>query len=102
MHWTSQDRAISVSADGRLRQWDAHSGQPLPFAPSSSIAEYQHPIGITSLSVREVAGGTKALWNSMEGYTCLWDLEAGEAVGAFESYVRGKEAEAGFPGAYII
>ena len=45
-----------------------------------------HPVGITSVSVN--MRGTKVLYNSLEGLTSLWDLETGEIVGKYESYVR--------------
>ncbi|KAF9004153.1 WD40 repeat-like protein, partial [Hymenopellis radicata] len=54
--WTEADTVISTSADGSIRQWTS-AGEPL--APN----------------------GRAALFNSIEGLTCLWDL-------VFESYNR--------------
>jgi len=75
--WTPDDRAISISADGSIKQWD--SGQVARTIPP-------HTLGLVSLSVSST--GTHALYNSIEGLTCLWDLESGEVVGKNESYVR--------------
>lgn len=46
-------------------------------------------LGIPSLSVSPL--GTHALYNTLEGLTCLWDLESGEVVGKHESYTRTAE-----------
>jgi WD40 repeat protein len=77
--WTTTDAALSISADGVIKQWDSTSGQVLRTLPA-------HTLGLVSLSVSP--DGKQALYNSIEGLTCLWDLESGEIVGKHESYVR--------------
>ncbi|KAI5121200.1 hypothetical protein M0805_006001 [Coniferiporia weirii] len=77
--WTAKDRVVSVSADGSVKQWDATSGQTLAARPP-------HPVGVSSLSVSPT--GTRALYNSLEGFTALWDLDTNELVGSHESYAR--------------
>ncbi|KAG6886691.1 hypothetical protein C0992_002805 [Termitomyces sp. T32_za158] len=81
--WTSADTALSVSADGSVKQWSAASGQPhppnAPFPPA-------HTLGLVSLSVAPDA--RCAIYNSVEGLTALWDLTTGDVAAKFESYVR--------------
>ncbi|KDQ63966.1 hypothetical protein JAAARDRAFT_201435 [Jaapia argillacea MUCL 33604] len=83
--WTATDSVLSVSADGRIKKYDSTSGQVSHALPP-------HTLGLVSLSVSP--DGRQALYNSIEGLTSLWDLENGEVVGKFESYVRsGGEGE---------
>lgn len=77
--WSPNDTTISISADGSIRQWDSTSGQVSRSLPA-------HPLGLISLSVSP--NGEKALFNSIEGLTSLWDLHSGEIVGKHESYTR--------------
>ncbi|CDO75008.1 hypothetical protein BN946_scf184965.g10 [Trametes cinnabarina] len=65
--------------DGSIKQWDSISGQV-------SRARPPHTLGLVSLSVDPT--GKHALYNTLEGLTCLWDLEDGEIKGSFESYAR--------------
>ncbi|KAI0690252.1 WD repeat-containing protein 61 [Cytidiella melzeri] len=81
--WTPQDAVFSASADGTVKQWTPTSGQ-------ISRSQPPHTLGIVSMSSADAKGG-KVLWNTLEGLTCLWDLEDGEIKGRWESYVRGKE-----------
>ena len=81
--WTQNDTAISISADGSVKQWSAASGQPHP--PNATFPT-PHTLAQVSLSVS--LDGKKALYNSIEGHTSLWNLENGEIVASFESYVR--------------
>lgn len=53
------------------------------------------------MSVREIGGETRTLWNSMEGYTSLWELESGESRGSVESYAGGSGKE-GSPGTCLF
>ncbi|TFY53018.1 hypothetical protein EVJ58_g9685 [Rhodofomes roseus] len=80
--WTQADTVLTASADGTIKQWDAASGQV-------SRAQPAHTHGLVSLDVD--AAGKHALYNSLEGLTCLWNLENGEVEGRFESYVRSGE-----------
>lgn len=77
--WTHTDAVLTASADGTIKQWDAASGQ-------LSRAQPAHTHGLVSLDVNPT--GTRALYNSLEGLTTLWNLENGETEGTFESYVR--------------
>ncbi|KZT06556.1 WD repeat-containing protein 61 [Laetiporus sulphureus 93-53] len=77
--WTETDSVLSISADGTIKQWDSNSGQV-------SRAQPAHTHGLVSLDVDP--SGKRALYNSLEGMTCLWNLESGEIDGKFESYVR--------------
>ncbi|EMD40304.1 hypothetical protein CERSUDRAFT_110911 [Gelatoporia subvermispora B] len=77
--WTQTDSVVSISADGAIKHWDSTSGQVSRTLPAHSHA-------LVSLDVD--AAGTRALYNSLEGLTCLWDLQSGEIVGRHESYVR--------------
>jgi WD repeat-containing protein 61 len=70
---------MSISADGSIKQWDSLFGQVAHALPA-------HTLGLVSLSVSPT--GKHALYNSIEGLTCIWDLESGEVVGRHESYVR--------------
>lgn len=46
------------------------------------------PHTLAIVSVDADASGKYALYNTLEGLTCLWDLESGDIVGKHESYVR--------------
>ncbi|KAI0746907.1 WD repeat-containing protein 61 [Daedaleopsis nitida] len=82
--WTNADTVISVSADGSIKQWDSNSGQV-------SRARPPHTLGLVSLSVDPT--GKLALYNTLEGLTCLWDVEEEQLKGSFESYARaGRES----------
>ncbi|TDL30073.1 WD40 repeat-like protein [Rickenella mellea] len=83
VHWTADDQVVSVSADGRIRLLDAKDGQTIRERPP-------HTLGLVSLSVPTGGGGQgqKALYNSLDGLTVLWDLTDGAVVGTHESYVR--------------
>ncbi|KDR84418.1 hypothetical protein GALMADRAFT_237275 [Galerina marginata CBS 339.88] len=81
--WTANDTAISASADGSVKQWSAAVGQPHP--PNATFPT-PHTLAQVSLSVSP--DGKKALYNSIEGLTCLWNLENGDVTGTFESFVR--------------
>ena len=67
-----------MSADGVACEWDS-SGQLIRSSP-------KHTLGIVSLSVP--TSGDRALFNSIEGLTKLWDLNTGEIVGTYEGYVK--------------
>ncbi|KZT70233.1 WD40 repeat-like protein [Daedalea quercina L-15889] len=77
--WTHADNVLTASADGTIKQWDPVSGQV-------SRAQPAHTHGLVSLDVD--SAGKKALYNSLEGLTALWNLESGDIEGKFESYVR--------------
>ena len=78
---------LSVSADGVIKQWDSISGQVSRSRPP-------HTLGIVSLSCD--AKGERALWGSLEGLVCLWDLSTGKGQeGRWESYVRTGREEGG-------
>ena len=62
-----------------MKRWNSASGQVMRTAPA-------HTLGLVSLSVSP--DGRYALYNSVDGTTFLWDLEAGEMVGKHESYTR--------------
>ncbi|KAL0950397.1 hypothetical protein HGRIS_010355 [Hohenbuehelia grisea] len=81
--WTQDDNCVSISADGSIRQWTSATGQP---HPSDASRPTTHTLGLNSLSVSP--DGRRALYNSLEGLTCMWDLQTGELVGKFESFVR--------------
>lgn len=81
--WTQNDTAISVSADGSVKQWSAIAGQPHP--PNASFPK-PHTLAQVSLSVSPDA--KRAIYNSIEGLTTLWNLENGEVIGTFESFAR--------------
>ncbi|KAF8187196.1 WD repeat-containing protein 61 [Pholiota molesta] len=84
--WTAKDTVISISADGSVKQWSALVGQHHP--PNATFPS-PHTLAQVSLSV--TPDGNKALYNSIEGLTTLWNLENGEVIGTFESFVRTKE-----------
>ena len=86
--WTPKDEVVSVSADGTIKKWNASSGQV-------SLAQPAHPLAIVSLDIG--SDGRYALYNTLEGLTCLWDLDSGELLGKHESYVREPKAT-GEPG----
>jgi len=77
--WAPNDTAISVSADGSIKQWDSTSGQVSRTLPP-------HTLGLISLSLSPT--GEKVLFNSIEGLTRMWDLQSGDIVGTHESYAR--------------
>ncbi|KAJ3005747.1 hypothetical protein NUW54_g4204 [Trametes sanguinea] len=75
----SLGRILDPSGHGRehlrgrtIKQWDSISGQV-------SRARAPHTLGLVSLSVDPT--GRHALYNTLEGLTCLWDLEDGEDQG---------------------
>lgn len=70
---------MSISADGAIIQWDANSGQQLHGLPP-------HTLGLVSLSVSEA--GDRAVYNTLEGLTQLWDLIDGSVLGRHESFAR--------------
>lgn len=66
-----------------MKQWSSAVGQPHP--PNASFPK-PHTLAQVSLSISR--DGSRALYNSIEGLTSLWNLENGEITGPFESYVR--------------
>jgi WD repeat-containing protein 61 len=82
---------ISISADGSIKQWSAANGQHHPL---NATFPTPHTLAQVSLSVS--LNGKKALYNSIEGHTSLWNLENGEVVATFESYATqtGTDSEA--------
>ncbi|KAJ7682456.1 WD repeat-containing protein 61 [Mycena polygramma] len=85
--WTAAaDTVVSVSADGSIKQWTSSTGQRHP--PNAPFPP-PHTLGLVSLSVSP--DGNRALYNSIEGLTSLWDLSSGEVAARFESYARGAE-----------
>ncbi|KAF8887250.1 WD repeat-containing protein 61 [Gymnopilus junonius] len=84
--WTANDTAISISADGSVKQWSAATGQPHP--PNAAFPK-PHTLAQVSLSV--TPDGKRALYNSIEGLTTLWNLENGEVAATFESYARARD-----------
>ncbi|KAF8589632.1 WD repeat-containing protein 61 [Ramaria rubella] len=82
-HWTSRDTVVSISADGTIILWDAQSGRQLLALPP-------HTLGLVSLSVSEA--GDRAIYNTIEGLTRLWDLTNGSVLGAHESFARDSTA----------
>ncbi|KAJ7930110.1 WD repeat-containing protein 61 [Mycena leptocephala] len=76
--WTASDNVVSVSADGAIKQWASSSGQRHP--PNAEFPP-PHTLGLVSLSVSP--DGTRALYNSIEGLTCLWDCRAGRSAAAW-------------------
>ncbi|KAH7922060.1 WD40 repeat-like protein [Leucogyrophana mollusca] len=80
--WTANDTAVSVSADGTVKQWDSTSGQISKSRPP-------HTLAIVSLSVSP--DGRHALYNSLDGTTCLWDLQDDNILGQHASYDRAVE-----------
>ncbi|KAF5329035.1 hypothetical protein D9611_013880 [Ephemerocybe angulata] len=85
--WTAEDTAVSVSADGSIKQWLSISGQQ---HPANVQAPAPHTLALVSLSVSP--DGKRALYNSIEGLTSLLDLETNQVVSKFESYNRTAEA----------
>jgi len=75
--WTAADTVVSISADGTASLWNSLTGQPIRSLPA-------HPLGLISLSTD--AKGSRALYNSIEGTTGLWDLEGGDVLGKKESF----------------
>ncbi|KAJ4478644.1 WD repeat-containing protein 61 [Lentinula edodes] len=86
--WTNYDNVVSISADGSIKQWASSSGEP--YRPPNSSTDYQvpspHTLGLVSLSVSP--DGRRALYNSLEGLTSMWNLETGKREGTFESFMR--------------
>jgi len=70
---------VSISADGTIIQWDAQSGEQLHVGPP-------HTLGLVSLSVSEA--GDRAVYNTIEGLTRLWDLVDGALLSAHESFAK--------------
>ncbi|KAF9545471.1 WD repeat-containing protein 61 [Agrocybe pediades] len=85
LHWTPSDTVISISADGSIKQHLSATGQPHP--PNSPFPA-AHSLAQVSLSVSP--DGKRALYNSIEGLTRLWNLETGEVDASFESYASGR------------
>ncbi|PPQ65730.1 hypothetical protein CVT24_011763, partial [Panaeolus cyanescens] len=81
--WTSADTTVSISADGSLKQWAAAAGQPHP--PNGS---FPTPHSLAQISLSVSPDGTRALYNSIEGTTSLWDLEKCDILGTYESFAR--------------
>ncbi|KAH7887304.1 WD40-repeat-containing domain protein [Phlebopus sp. FC_14] len=77
--WTANDTAVSASADGTVKQWNSTSGQV-------SLSRPPHNLAIVSLSVSP--DGQFVLYNSLEGTTCLWDIQADRIIGQHNSYDR--------------
>ncbi|KAK7681939.1 hypothetical protein QCA50_014901 [Cerrena zonata] len=77
--WTATDSVVSISADGSLKQWDSTSGQ-------ASHTQPPHTLGLVSLDVDPT--GKQALYNTLEGLTCLLDTESARVIGRYESYTR--------------
>lgn len=61
-------------------QWDATK------EPFILHTQPPHTLGLVSLSVSE--SGQLALYNTIEGITCLWDTASGHAVHKHESFQR--------------
>ncbi|KAF8635361.1 hypothetical protein AX17_003930 [Amanita inopinata Kibby_2008] len=83
--YTEDDSVFSISADGSIKHWGA-TGQPDP--PNGTFPT-PHTLGLVSLSVSP--DGQRALYNSIEGLTSLWDIPQNKIVAKFESYVRKAE-----------
>lgn len=66
-----------------MKQWSSLVGQPHP--PNAAFPT-PHTLAQVSLSV--TPDGSKALYNSIEGLTSLWNLENGEVIGTFESFTK--------------
>ncbi|KZW02542.1 WD repeat-containing protein 61 [Exidia glandulosa HHB12029] len=77
--WAANDTVFSAAADGQIVQWDATKAEPLHTQPP-------HTLGLVSLSVSE--SGDLALYNTIEGITCLWDTSSGHTVRKHESFLR--------------
>ena len=88
--WTPKDEVISISADGTVKKWNPTSAQV-------SLSQPAHPLAVVSVDIDPQ--GRRALYNTLEGLTCLWDLETGDVVGKHESYVR-EPKETTEPGEY--
>ncbi|KAH9943254.1 WD repeat-containing protein 61 [Epithele typhae] len=86
--WTNADTVLSISADGAIKQWDSISGQVSHSRPP-------HTLGLVSLSVDPT--GKLALYNTLEGLTCLWSLEDGDLKGSYESFARTAGSESNDP-----
>ncbi|KAF5363611.1 hypothetical protein D9756_000118 [Leucocoprinus leucothites] len=84
--WTSADNAVSISADGSVNQWSCVTGQR---HPPNAISPAPHTLALVSLSVSP--DGKRALYNSIEGHTWLLDLESGDVIASYESYLDSKE-----------
>jgi len=77
--WTTADTVLSASADGSVRQWDISSGE-------TSASRPPHTLAVTSLSASP--DGSRALYNSLEGTTSLWDIQGDALVGTHKSFDR--------------
>ncbi|KIK57367.1 hypothetical protein GYMLUDRAFT_46239 [Collybiopsis luxurians FD-317 M1] len=89
--WTKNDTVVSISADGSIKQWASSTGEAHipPNAPPNYKVPSPHTLGLVSLSVS--TDGRRALYNSLDGLTTLWNLDTGEIEGTHESYVRAEE-----------
>lgn len=77
---------MSISADGSASQWSSATGQR---HPPNATPLAPHTLALVSLSVSP--DGKRALYNSLEGQTWLWDLESGDVIGTHESYLESNE-----------
>ncbi|KAI0076931.1 WD repeat-containing protein 61 [Panus rudis PR-1116 ss-1] len=77
--WMTSDAVVSISADGTLKHWNSTSGQVSHALPP-------HTLGLVSLDTDPA--GKQALYNTLEGLTCLLDLDSGSVIGRYESYAR--------------
>lgn len=105
-HWLPNDTVVSVSSDGTAVQWYAelyimvlpHMNILPRNATSGEVVKAlpPHPLALTSLSVN--SSGSRALINSIEGTTMLWDLEDSRVTATKESFAQVKEGiDAGEP-----
>ncbi|KAF8722348.1 hypothetical protein AX14_009879 [Amanita brunnescens Koide BX004] len=83
--YTEDDTTFSISADGSIKHWGP-TGQPA--SPNTAFPP-PHTLGLVSLSTTR--DGQRALYNSIEGLTTLWDVTQNKIVAQFESYVRKTE-----------
>src|SRR5208283_3209423 len=65
-------RVLTASADGRAREWNAGTGQPLP-----PLMEHDQPI----LAARFNPAGDRVLTMDKKGAAQLWDADSGNAIG---------------------
>ncbi|PFH46562.1 hypothetical protein AMATHDRAFT_77615 [Amanita thiersii Skay4041] len=80
--YSQDDTVFSISADGSIKHWMA-TGQPA--LPNNTVPP-PHTLGLVSLSISP--DGQRALYNSIEGLTSLWDVSKNQVVGKHESYIR--------------
>ncbi|KAF5390978.1 hypothetical protein D9757_004005 [Collybiopsis confluens] len=88
IQWTKNDTVLSIGADGSLRQWASSSGEGYipPNAPPTYKIPSPHTLGLVSLSVS--SDGRRALYNSLDGLTALWNVDSGQIEGTHESYAK--------------